>query len=603
MITSAAETPSSSWMPTGMPRPLSVTGHEPSAFKGSGHVCRNSLRALRRSHCRPPHRPCDGRRHPRSVSPIYSPDARGWHRARAAPRSSARRKPARAASGSGSIRCRSGCVFHSVPDAGFRVRVRIRFRSVIRRRDRAPSCTDRKRAMPRSGANRPASVPVSQACAVEPGERLEQRRAARRVEMRRHLVEQQQRRARRGRAAAAAPAASTIAISSAFCSPVEAASAGDVLRGMGHGEVGAVRPDRGAARRRIARLGKRPEPREGGPRRPAPASRPSQISTAPTTPTRARGKAAGRMRRRHRRAARSRRAAPPRPRPPRRAISSSSAASQAGSARPSRSSRERSRMRLLIAADPRRVRRIDAEDEPVHKAAPASGPSTNSRSICGVSHSTPSRSASADWPRTGSPSMRIARRSPPFPSRPVPIRTAPCRDATVAATAHPAGAGSVPRSVTAVDVAEPCVAQTAAGRQERHRLEQICLAGAVRPTQHHRARVEIEPCRAVIAEIGQDKPGTIATRPPCLATAAVASVWGTSRSAASMLPIWCEMPEFPAFPRPFAGLGRVPPVTRASASPHRARWRHWLPGRRRKGWSGSRHPPSSAGRPGHRSGL
>ena len=32
MMTSAAETPSSSWMPTGMPRPLSVTVHEPSAF-------------------------------------------------------------------------------------------------------------------------------------------------------------------------------------------------------------------------------------------------------------------------------------------------------------------------------------------------------------------------------------------------------------------------------------------------------------------------------------------------------------------------------------------------------------------------------------------
>ncbi len=32
MMTSAAETPSSSWMSTGMPRPLSVTVHEPSAL-------------------------------------------------------------------------------------------------------------------------------------------------------------------------------------------------------------------------------------------------------------------------------------------------------------------------------------------------------------------------------------------------------------------------------------------------------------------------------------------------------------------------------------------------------------------------------------------
>ena len=32
MMTSAAETPSSSWMPVGMPRPSSVTVQEPSAL-------------------------------------------------------------------------------------------------------------------------------------------------------------------------------------------------------------------------------------------------------------------------------------------------------------------------------------------------------------------------------------------------------------------------------------------------------------------------------------------------------------------------------------------------------------------------------------------
>ena len=32
-MTSAAETPSSSWMSTGMPRPLSLTVHEPSALR------------------------------------------------------------------------------------------------------------------------------------------------------------------------------------------------------------------------------------------------------------------------------------------------------------------------------------------------------------------------------------------------------------------------------------------------------------------------------------------------------------------------------------------------------------------------------------------
>ena len=33
MITSAADTPSPSWMSVGTPRPSSVTVHEPSAFK------------------------------------------------------------------------------------------------------------------------------------------------------------------------------------------------------------------------------------------------------------------------------------------------------------------------------------------------------------------------------------------------------------------------------------------------------------------------------------------------------------------------------------------------------------------------------------------
>ena len=33
MMTSAAETPSSSWMPVGTPRPSSVTVHDPSALR------------------------------------------------------------------------------------------------------------------------------------------------------------------------------------------------------------------------------------------------------------------------------------------------------------------------------------------------------------------------------------------------------------------------------------------------------------------------------------------------------------------------------------------------------------------------------------------
>ena len=72
MITSAAETPSSGWMPVGMPRPLSSTETEPSGFNSisTRSQCPASASSIALSEtsntmwCRPD---------PSSVSPMYMP--------------------------------------------------------------------------------------------------------------------------------------------------------------------------------------------------------------------------------------------------------------------------------------------------------------------------------------------------------------------------------------------------------------------------------------------------------------------------------------------------------------------------------------------------
>src|SRR5439155_13969530 len=59
-------------------------------------------------------------------------------------------------------------------------------------------------------------------------------------------------------------------------------------------------------------------------------------------------------------------------------------------------------------------------------------------------------------------------------------------------------------AVAPVDIAEPGIAQAAAGRQKGHRLQKIGFSGAVWSGQYDGAGIEIEPGRAVIAKIGED---------------------------------------------------------------------------------------------------
>ena len=53
------------------------------------------------------------------------------------------------------------------------------------------------------------------------------------------------------------------------------------------------------------------------------------------------------------------------------------------------------------------------------------------------------------------------------------------------------------------DLVERGAAQAAARREERNRLDQIGLAGAVRPDQHDGVRVGFKRRRVIVAEIGQ----------------------------------------------------------------------------------------------------
>ena len=228
--------------------------------------------------------------------------------------------------------------------------------------------------------------------------------------------------------------ASTSRTSTAFCSPVEHCAAGRSRSAWRNSKVAPVRSDRRA----------RPTPhRVASPSASARANRTrtcsapsvtSQSSTAPSTVTARRGKrthplatgsASSRMAQPRRAAAIAM---------PSRAMRSSSAASQASS-------------RRLFGQQPRpfpqgcarkpRSAAAWAGSRPItsrsRKRRRPPAPSPNSRSIAGVSHTTPTISASAACDLAGSPSMRTTRRSEPA-SRPVPISSGPAPRSSRAAT-------------------------------------------------------------------------------------------------------------------------------------------------------------------------
>ena len=143
-------------------------------------------------------------------------------------------------------------------------------------------------------------------------------------------------------------------------------------------------------------------------------------------------------------------------------------------------------------------------------------------------------------------------------------------------------------AVAPVDIAEPGIAQAAAGRQKGHRLQKIGFSGAVWSGQYDWAGIEIEPGRAVIAKIGEDEPGH-ADAPAArrqMRPAGAPAVFLHRAKHACHIGRNAGISSKSADP---SGAGRV---TRASASARRARWRR----RRRARSSASRHPTSGTAR-------
>ena len=307
----------------------------------------------------------------------------------------------------------------------------------------------------------------------QPGQRVEQRGAAVRVQMHRRLVQQQQRReaarlgraARRGRARRrsaapsagrcwparpARPVAASASAMSARCAP----SGGDPAAASR--ARAAARPARsqsstasaGAAARRSA-IGQSSATRRPGT---APASAAGQRRVQARHQRRAGGRGGDGVARHgvlQRRPARRGRRGPAASRRLRLAIAVSCAAtSRAWPGSSAQTSRSRKR------------RRPDA-------------PSWNSRSICGVSQTAATRSASSAWLRGAAPSRRNTRRSAGPSGRRAGADVAGALRRVEAPGDRP-GAG---RAVAAPrEVGQPRAAQAAAGHQQGDGFQQVGLA-------------------------------------------------------------------------------------------------------------------------------
>ena len=181
-----------------------------------------------------------------------------------------------------------------------------------------------------------------------------------------------------------------------------------------------------------------------------------------------------------------------------RAIASSSPASQAGSARPSASSRLRCAMAASCAATSRAWPGSSAQTSRSRKRRRPDVPSWNSRSICGVSHTAATRAAISAWLRGAAPSRRNTRRSARA------VRRAAGADIHLAVRrGEAAGNGPAAGAAAPRQVGVARAAQAAAGNQQRHRLQQVGLAAAVRSEQHADPRARPPRQRGVVAEVGE----------------------------------------------------------------------------------------------------
>ena len=308
---------------------------------------------------------------------------------------------------------------------------------------------------------------------------------------------------------------------------------------MDDGEIAAVRAQ-------MRRRRPRHRPRASRPARPRSRSSAASAGISSSQPSTAPASAQARPReRRPRLGARPRRGRRParagRPRWRRRARPSAARARRArrGSRPPARPRPQQPRalaQRLLVGVEPRRHgsgSRPSTSRSRKRRRSP--GASRNSRSICGVSQTTASRSAERRL------AARRARRrcctQPPLALLAAAARIAPGAELDRARRPVRELRGDAPRrrarprlgaAGRAVDLGQPRLAQAAAGGQERDRLQQVGLAGAVGAGQHHRPPIQSRVAASrIVAEIGERQPApATATRPGAAPALPQASLCG-----------------------------------------------------------------------------
>ena len=364
-------------------------------------------------------------------------------------------------------------------------------------------------------------------------QRGEQRRASLRIEMHRRFVQQQHRR-EAARLGDQRGMAQDDADQQRLLLAGGRKRRGRAGHGIGQHHVGAVRADRGGSRGRIAGTRRRRGCRAASPRPPAPALPPAARRSAQSRPMRAAGKP-GNGATAFIRATSAMRAAVAATAC--RAIASSSPASQAGSARPSASNRLRCAMAASCAATSRAWPGSSAHTSRSRKRRRPDVLSWNRRSICGVSHTAATRAAISAWLRGAAPSRRNTRRS----GRAGQARAAGA-DIHLAvrrgeAAGHrPAAGAAMPRQIGIA-----CAAQAAARHQQRHRLQQIGLAAAVRSEQHADPRARPPGQRGVVAEVGE-RQAKQAHMPMCgRVTRQRQCLTGPAKSLRKTVPAFCVL--------------------------------------------------------------
>ena len=162
--------------------------------------------------------------------------------------------------------------------------------------------------------------------------------------------------------------------------------------------------------------------------------------------------------------------------------------------------------RLFIGRDARAMRRVETEHEPIEKTPP---PARTLDKQPVHRRGQPQDAESLAERRLAAHRLAVDSHDPPLPR----CRVVPSADAQAAAAGRDdrsdgpaAGRAILPWPRLTIDFGQLGPAQSAAGREKRHSLQEVGLAGTVGSGQHHRRSADGKPRLAIIAEISQHEP-------------------------------------------------------------------------------------------------